>query len=86
MNKLTHISNIFNTHSTISEPNREFQVLLENYVNDQTQRFKRMYEIMGQLDNANTQDRKELFSVLHLLQKQSEDDLREFNQKKSRLR
>ena len=86
MNKLTHISNISNTHCTISEPNREFQVLLENYVNDQTQRFKRMYEIMGQLDNANPQDRKELFSVLHLLQKQSEDDLREFNQKKSRLR
>ena len=86
MNKLTHISNISNTHSTISEPNREFQVLLENYVNDQTQRFKRMYEIMGQIDNANPQDRKELFSVLHLLQKQSEDDLREFNQKKSRLR
>lgn len=75
---LINIANISNSTVFISGSDHDFSALVALYVDKQSRRNTRIYELITLLDGATPCERKELFSALRILQKESETALFEF--------
>jgi len=75
---LINIANISNSTVFIAGSDQDFSALVALYIDKQCRRNARIYELIALLDGATSYERRELFSALHLLQKESETALSEF--------